>query len=227
MNQPLLMAYIFDFFFLAGSILLTYFGYKLFKYGIHDEKQKFDKRTFFSGIGPGLLFMFFGGFMLLFSILTLDSERKNKYTPSGNLQFSESRDDAIFGYVRKNQEDIRMLRNELSRSNSLIEKLSNNINNFEEIHNRQFYTFKNDIDSSRKIMDELNRNFKTFHFFKDTFLDKKNSYSKIDKYLNEQDNILSKAVKMLEIINNRQNILERAVVRLHQEELGKDSNSYD
>lgn len=75
---------------ILASILFLYIGYKLFHYGIDKGRNRLRHQTelyrlVFSGIGPGLVFMVFGGFILVFSIISF---RTFSPVPIPNIELS-------------------------------------------------------------------------------------------------------------------------------------------
>jgi len=60
---------------ISASILFLFIGYKLFRYGVDKGRSKLRHQSelhklIFSGSGPGLIFMVFGGLVLVFSLIS-------------------------------------------------------------------------------------------------------------------------------------------------------------
>jgi TonB family protein len=80
---------------LAGLIFLV-IGYKLFHYGIDKGRSKLRNQSetykiIFSGSGPGLFFMVFGGLVLLFAIISIGIQTKDDILKTVGYPLTEQR----------------------------------------------------------------------------------------------------------------------------------------
>ncbi len=224
MNELLLMRYLFNFVFIIGSGILIILGYKLFRYGKEDHKRLREKnvdipKLIFSGTGTGLFFMVCGAIILFVSTLTLDDETPISKSSINRLESLRFRDDAIFKYVLKNQEEINKLKKELIKSQNLLLNLQKNV----LTQNKHLNEFKAEINNSRFLIEDLNKNIVILNAIRDTLLSKQITYSKLYEYLKEQEIILSKTIAMLELLHNRQNILESTIIQLHTKDLEENN----
>lgn len=218
------MEYLFNFFFAIASTVLFYFGYRLFKYGAESQNENSGngmnaRRAFYSGTGPGLLFMVFSGLMLIFLLFSIGKNNTYRQFPTNRQQLNRLNDEAVFDYIIQNHNEIQTMKEQFEKSNKILDKLSASITTYETQRSRQMEWFRDEINNSREIIADLNENVLSLNAVRDSLLSRKDAYSRWDTYFKSQEVVLAKAIKMLGIINNRQNLIERAVVKLHAKEL--------
>ncbi len=226
--EPLSVNFWLHVLYIIAGILITFLGYKIFN---RQTEQKKEQRYTANTERPGgnwssIVLLFLGAFIIISSIYNYPKHNRDLLKPVNKQVGSlHKRDETIFEYVRENRQDIRTVLNNLNALNSTLNQTEQKIQNYRRNQTKIYTNFQKEIDSSKTQFQNLTQKFTNLTTIKDSLLLLKNLNAGVKSYLNEQDELISRSIRLLESLHSRINMLENTIISLHREEIERQGRA--